>query len=195
MFAAIIHAAGMSAKAGAARATIKVGSRSLIEVVAGHVKAAGAGPVYVVLPSSLAAGPEAKALTAAGCELVISPAGVAGGVLGSVQAALGKVSQDAWGALVVSVEHAAVKPATYKQILQTAQDSPGQLVVPKQGNRQGMPALFCAEVFNDLLMSKAGLAGVLDEYSYRTVETEVKDAAIHKVIDTAEEFAAAGGVA
>ncbi len=181
---AIVLAAGLSRRMGAAKLALPLAGRPIIAATLEAVRAAG-------LPVLLVTGGHADAVLAAAPETPhVQAPRHADGLAESLKAGLAAAPAGWDAALVVLGDMPFVQPATL-EMLEDALRAGAGAVVPVEGGRRGNPAGFARAQW-PVLMALAGDQGaraVLDGLG--VVEVAVDDAGIHRDIDVPGDVPAA----
>lgn len=179
---AIVLAAGLSRRMGAAKLALPVAGVPMLARTLGGVREAG-------LPALLVTGGHEDAVRALAGDLpCVHAADHANGLAESLKTGL-RVAPGAWaGALVVLGDMPFVQAETLRA-LATALAAGADAVVPVQDGRRGNPAGFARGVWPSLmaLHGDRGARGLLDALG--AVELAVDDPGIHRDLDRPEDLA------
>ena len=149
-----ILAAGASRRLGAAKQLVRFGGRSLLAHAVATARAAGCGPVLVVLG---AGADQLRGEVGSGEGSVIANPAWAEGMAASVRVAVGAVAAeipDAPAILFAVCDQPLMSAELLREVV-AAHRAGHDLVAAEYGGRLGVPALFTREYFGELL----GLSG------------------------------------
>jgi CTP:molybdopterin cytidylyltransferase MocA len=175
--AAVILAAGSSARFGSPKAAIRIGARTILEVVVDTAVAAGLSPVIVVAPSSLAV-PESV-------EVVRNDAPEQG-MSRSLRMGIAAVPPDAEAAVILLADQPTVDVELIRSLDGWRGGTP--VVATRAAGVLGPPALLEREAFA-LVDGIAGDAGLRDLLRADAKLVTAVDRAALPDIDTAEDLA------
>jgi len=110
------------------------------------------------------------------------------GMITSLQTGIRALPAEISGALLCLVDHPVVEPATINLLLERL--SPGRIVLPVFQGRRGHPALFAADVLNEMLALSAseGANIVVRKDPSRIVQVPVESPGVLVDVDTPEDF-------
>jgi CTP:molybdopterin cytidylyltransferase MocA len=183
--AAVVLAAGESARMGRPKALLVWRGRTFVEHAVDLARAAGCTPIVVVTG--------ATPLPELGVE-VAHNAGWRRGPLSSLQVGLEAIATRSWtGVLVLTVDRPHVQPTTVAALAQAHADRPDAVLQPTHRGRRGHPILHPRDVAEQLLTLPAhGSARDVvrsPAIAPRRAEVSVDDAAVNDNIDTPEDLA------
>lgn len=181
---AIVLAAGLSRRMGAAKLAMDVDGAPMLARTLGAVREAG-------LPLLLVTGAHADAVRAvAGDVPQVRADGFDLGLAESLKAGLRAAPADWGAALVVLGDMPFVQPATLRALADALADG-AKAVVPVQGGMRGNPAGFAGVAWPALMALEGdrGARAVLD--SLGVLEIAVADPGVHRDIDRPEDIGSA----
>lgn len=174
--AAVILAAGASSRFGSPKSSVRIGSRTMLEIVADVATKAGLSPVVIVAPSDGTLPPHS---------LMVANDDVAAGMSHSLRLGVRAVRREADAAVVLLADQPTVDVDHLRLLHASRGGTP--IVATRSDGVVGPPVLIEREAF-DLVESIAGDAGL--RYLLRTypaLVTAVDHAPIPDV-DTAEDL-------
>lgn len=184
--AAVILAAGSSSRMGQPKQLLEWQGKTLLEGIVAKVKEAGTGEVFVVLGAK--AQKIIPVLEDQPITLVENPdweRGMGTSVVAGVRAAM---ASGADAALVVLVDQPYVSVALLRDILQLHREHPKALIVSDYGTHSGVPALFPAFFFPELLLLKGdeGARKIIKRYSREKIAVSFPEGNLD--LDTPEDW-------
>jgi molybdenum cofactor cytidylyltransferase len=185
--AAVILAAGGSARMGKPKLLLPVGGRPMLRRVTETVCASGLAQVIVVVGAS--AERVARTLDSFPVEIVVNE-GWSQGLSTSVRAGLGAVDPSVQAALMILGD----QPMLTRELIQALVDryeATGALIVaPYYEGKRGNPVLFDRALFRELLGVQGDQGGrsVLDRHEQAIAHVDVNDAAICLDVDTPQDY-------
>jgi len=176
--AAVIVGAGAGTRFGEPKAGARLSDgRRFIDAIAALAAAAGLAPVVGVLPPGIPAPP--------GVEQVVNP-DARGEQVGSLRLGLSRLANTSVvGAVAWPVDHPFVALETLLAILDTARRTGAPIVAPEHEGRRGHPVFFHRDTWRELLtVADGGARAVVRAYGSRVAVIRVRDAGIHRDVDT-----------
>lgn len=196
--AGIVLAAGEGRRAGGVKALLTLGARTFLERVVTAVRAAGCEPVIVV---GGAEGPRVEAeARRLGAGFVLNEHWREG-QFSSLRAGTAGAHPAGTAALVALVDHPAVKPETYRTLLDAFRGSAGSIVIPVCEDRQtrrlarGHPVVLPAGVLAQVSAAPDGttLRDLIHKNADLVLEVRVEDTGVLKDVDTVADLKDVGG--
>jgi putative nucleotidyltransferase with HDIG domain len=186
--AAIVLAAGYSARMGDFKPLLKLGGFTAIEHSVRCFLKAGIGDVRVV--TGYRASEVAEAVKSLDVSLVYNPS-FAGGMYSSVQAGIRSLGPRVRAFFILPADHPLIKTATVQKLLACFHSSGGQgIFYPVFNGRRGHPPLISTRYVDDILngSNPDGLQGLLNRFEDRAVDVEVADDGVLLDMDTPEDY-------
>ncbi len=185
--AAVVLAAGRSARMGAGKPLLPLGAGTVLERVVGSLLKAGVGEVLVVTGHGVDG--LAPSLTTLGVRRVHNP-DYGKGMFSSVQAGVSALGEEVGAFLVLPVDCALVRPEVIDRLLRASGDVEGGILHPTCCGHRGHPPLLSGRYREEL--STAGEADDLRSFFRRhrddEREVEVEDLTILMDMDTPAEY-------
>lgn len=185
--AAVVLAAGRSARMGRPKALLPVGRDTFATRLVRTLRSAGIDPVLVV------AAPETAAAIAASiadeARTIVNPHPDRG-QLSSLQTGLSVLGDRAGAVLVTPVDLPLVRRASVASLLQAWRASGALVVRPVSRGRHGHPVLIAPLVVRELLAAAADRTArdVMQAFAADTLDVPVEDEGAFADIDTPEEY-------
>ena len=190
--AAIILAAGSSARMGAFKPLLPLGERSILEHVIETVRSSRIEEILVVI------GHRAQELGP-----VVEKAGASAvfnrdfeqGMFSSVCAGVRRLGRPVDGFFLLPVDIPLVRPATFRRMAAAWGQRPGRICSPAFAGKRGHPPLVPAALIPAILKSPGvgGLQKVLENFEDRALDVAVADENILFDLDLPEDYEAAKG--
>lgn len=185
--AAIILAAGKSARMGASKPLLPLGSASVIEWVISSVSRAGVSDILTVTghnPDEIA-----PVLDRLGVRHVHN-ADYETGMFSSVQAGARALGNDSDAFFILPVDCPLVKPEVLKHLIRSYQEARGGILYPSCCGLRGHPPLISSRYRDALLLANGrdNLRGFLERHVDDAVDVDVEDPTILMDMDTPEEY-------
>jgi CTP:molybdopterin cytidylyltransferase MocA len=183
--AAVVLAAGESARMGRPKAFLQWRGRTFVEQVVELARGAGCTPIVVV--------GGATPLPELGVDVVVN-AGWRRGPLSSLQVGLRAMAMRPWtGVLVLTVDRPHLRPRTMTSLVEEHARRPDAVLQPAHDGRRGHPILHPRDVA-ELLLELPPLGNARDvvrrpDIAARRASVPVEDPAVHDNIDTPEALA------
>jgi CTP:molybdopterin cytidylyltransferase MocA len=193
MIAALVPAAGRSARMGRPKLLLRFGAETLIHRVVTALREGGADRVIVVAPpADVPEGPPvAAAARRAGAEVVVPPARPAD-MRCSVELGMARLASAHQPVLVAIApgDTPAITPELVRRLLDTAVSQPGRLVVPCFGAKRGHPLVLPWDLATEIpdLPMGTGINALLRRHADRIVTVEVDDASVAADLNTPEDL-------
>lgn len=172
---------------GEAKALLPLGGETFAARLVRTFRAAGAGPVLVVVAPDTAEAVAASVGTAA--RVIVNPQ-PSRGQLSSLQTGLSALPADVAGVLVTPVDLPLVGAATVSALMRAWRASGAAVVRPSSAKRHGHPVLVGPPVIRALLAAGADRTArtVMQAFAADTVDVPVDDEGAFTDIDTREEY-------
>jgi CTP:molybdopterin cytidylyltransferase MocA len=184
--AALVLAAGRGRRMGEAKAAVRLGGRTFLEMLLAALRQAGADPRLVVVAPDPGSSIEVTCAAFA-ARLLVNPS-PAGGMLSSLHVGLDALASDATidALLVAPVDCPRVRPETIAALVDARAATGAPIVVPRYRGRRGHPALFASSLFGELRAASpaVGARSVLHAHAADRCELDVDDAAVLDDFDT-----------
>ena len=188
--AAVIPAAGLARRMAREKVLLPFGNSTLLETILETLRAAGVGPVVVVLrPGQEDAAGRARASGA----LVIENPEPEEEMLVSIRLGIAALPPEVAAFFVWPVDHPAVRPETLRTLARHA--VPGRAVIPCHRSRRGHPALVSRDLEPAIarLSPRDGLRRLWRDRPEAVLEVEVEDPGVLVDLDTPEAYREAAG--
>jgi molybdenum cofactor cytidylyltransferase len=191
--AAIILAAGASARMGHPKQLLPWGEKTMLQHVVDIVSAAPVDQIVLVLGyqaqkvlDSLDLGQQPATPS---IQVVINPHPERG-LSSSMQVGLAALEDDIDAALFVLADQPAITPQIIGAIVERYRQTHAPIVVPVYQGRRGNPTLFAREMFPALMQVRQDQGGraILGRYAHLIAQVEVGSDAIFQDIDTVEDY-------
>jgi molybdenum cofactor cytidylyltransferase len=191
--AAVIAAAGRSARMGEPKQLLPWGRQTVLAAVATHLAAAGAAPVICVV------GHRAPEMTAAlgdaPARLIINPDYLQGEMLSSYQTGIRHLlahSVPVLGALLALGDQPHVPVDVIRAVLDQARRAPDAIVIPSYHLRRGHPFYLPAALWQGLLSLHGDqtLRTLLQRHTDRIIYVNTDTDAILRDLDTPDDYRA-----
>src|SRR5271166_5696000 len=186
--AALVLAAGYSARMGQFKPRLPLGDRSAIEHAIDGFHAAGIGEVIVVT------GHRAQELTVVlkdyPVRCIFNPT-YDSGMYSSIVAGLRALPPETDACFVLPADIPLVRPSTIELLAAAYQKSRAAIVYPVFRARRGHPPLLDRSIFASIIASDGlgGLRGVLSRYEAAAQDVRVLDECIYMDMDTPADYA------
>lgn len=174
--AAVILAAGASSRFGSPKSSVRIGSRTMLEIVADVATKAGLSPVVIVAPSDATLPPHS---------LMVANDDVAAGMSRSLRLGVRAVPHEADAAVVLLADQPTVDVDHLRLLHASRGGTP--IVATRSDGVLGPPVLVEREAF-DLVESIAGDAGLRDLLRTNPALATAIDHAPIPDVDTAEDL-------
>ena len=189
--AAVIAAAGRSRRMGEPKQLLPWGTSTVIATVVTNLAAAGAQPILCVTGHRHEE--IASVLTATPAQVIYNCAYTTADMLQSYQMGLAALqARDVAGAILALGDQPHIPIAVLRRIVQQAERTPTQIVIPSYNMRRGhpfyMPQRFWQEII--ALAEDETLRTVVNCHNTEIVYVNVEDDAILRDMDTPEAYAA-----
>ncbi|MBZ5521873.1 MAG: NTP transferase domain-containing protein [Acidobacteriia bacterium] len=174
---AIILAAGMSKRMGAAKQLFRLGEATLLEHALNNVRQSQAQEIILVL------GHEAETIQRqiplGNVKVIINPA-YQEGMGTSLRTGLSALAPLAKGALIVLADQPFVRPATLDRLIEKHRELKPQIVIPVYRGFRGNPVLLDRSVFPELagLAGDVGCRAIFGDHTENILKVEVEDVGI-----------------
>lgn len=184
----VVLAAGWGRRMGGPKALLRMPEGgTFLETVAGNVRGSGVMRTVVVV------GPWwGDARAPEGCEILVNP-DPDRGVISSLRLALGGSPRCDVGVLMALVDHPAVRPNTYRMLIEGNRTDPRRIAIPvlsgPTGRRRGHPVVFPAWLIPEFfgpMADREGPRSVIHAHPEAVREIEVSDPGIILDINTPE---------
>jgi len=186
--AAVILAAGYSARMGQFKPRLPLGSRSAVE----HAIAAfqGAGIADIIIITGHRGRELASVLEQPGVKCVFNP-NYASGMYSSIVVGIDALSVEIEAVFILPVDIPLVRPSTIAKLAAAYDAGRAPVTYPVFRHRRGHPPLIDRTVFAHIVSSNAsdGLRGVLRPFESQSATISVLDQAIHLDMDTPADYA------
>jgi CTP:molybdopterin cytidylyltransferase MocA len=185
--AAIIPAAGLSARMEAPKPLLDAGGLTFLARILTTLREGGAAPCLVVVRDPH--GPVAIEARGHG-GIVVLNSDPSTGPVSSLQTGIRELPETVAAALFSPVDHPLFAPATVSALIQAFNETGAPLVVPAFEGRRGHPVLFHRDLFAELLEEglSEGARTVVRRYLEARLQLAVDDPGILADIDTPEEY-------
>ena len=193
--AAVVLAAGLSARMGRPKSLLPLGGKPLlghvIEAIVSAGKTERIEPIVVVIGH--AAQEVGKILQSFPVHPVHNPAYATGGMLSSVQTGVAAVMGKADAFFVVLGDQPMVRPATLAAMAAAWREQRPRVLLPTFDGKHGHPILLSVEGADEILSlpPDATLKSYTSRQSERTSEVAIDDPAVLADIDTPADYQAA----
>jgi CTP:molybdopterin cytidylyltransferase MocA/HD superfamily phosphohydrolase YqeK len=190
--AAIILAAGTSARMEAFKPLLALGERTILEHVIETVQSSGVEEILVVV------GHRAEELIPvvenAGASAIANPQ-YERGMYSSVCTGVRHLSAATDAFFILPVDIPLVRTATFRRLMSAGHRNPGQILYPVFAGKRGHPPLVPAALIAEILKSpdEGGLRKVLENFGERALDVAMADENILFDLDRPEDYAAAKG--
>lgn len=174
---------------GKPKSLLVVDGRSFLRHVVETLAAGGCDPVLVIIAEGdRQIGGEAEA---AGGTVLTNP-DPGEGPITSFRLAIARLRGSVEAIAYLPVDHPAVRPQTVETLLDAAREAAAALVVPVHGSKRGHPAVFGAELFDELVDPRleGGARTVVHRHLASALLVEVDDAGVVTDVDTPTEYEA-----
>ena len=184
--AALIPAAGRSARMGTLKALLPLGRATVIEEAVRRFHAAGVDDVRVV--TGHRAGELAPVLRKLGVKEIFNP-DYEQGMFASVRAGVRSLEPGISAFFLLPADIPLVKPGTIKGLLHASRHRGAMIVYPRFRGSRGHPPLISTALVGNLPPDcEGGLRAFLGRYSAVALDLEVMDEAILLDCDTPEDY-------
>jgi molybdenum cofactor cytidylyltransferase len=187
--AAIILAAGRSARMGSHKLLLPFKGRPLVRWVVEAALASGAAPVIVVVGHG---GERVRAALPDGRLIAILNPSYAEGMSTSLKIGLAATPKEVEGALIVLGDQPLITTNIINTLIAESSAAPDAIIAASYQGRQGNPVLFPRQYFAELeaVTGDAGGRSLLARYPERIRLVEIDDAQAGLDIDTPAEYQA-----
>jgi len=189
IIAAIILAAGYSSRMGRLKPLLPLGKGSVIEHVAGSIRAEGIQDILVVLGH---------------CSKDIIPEleknrlawkvnhQYAQGMLSSIKKGIETLAGGTDAFFIMPVDIPLVRPSTLRKLVRSHETYPGKIIYPSFQGQKGHPPLIPCRFMNDILQYEGpgGLQRCLEAWNSDSLEIAVADHGVLVDMDTLDDYAA-----
>lgn len=185
--AAVVLAAGGSARMGRTKQLLPVGGQPMLRRVTEAVCAAGLAQIIVVLGAD--AGSIERVLSGLPVEIIANQAWAAG-LSTSVRTGLGALRPEIQAVLMVLADQPALTPALLRTLVARYHASGAPIVAPYHQGRRGNPVLFDRGLFPELLAVEGDQGGreVITRYQARIERVQIDDPAVILDVDTPHDY-------
>ncbi len=189
MIAAIVLAAGDSARMGSPKALLPYADTTFLGAVLGSGRAAGIDHQIVVVGSSLFKSLDRSTL---GDAMVLRAEDPSAGPIGSIRTGIKALNHTVEAVVVWHVDRPAVSSDTVRSILKAFREGRGLIVVPTYRGRSGHPVLFARPTFDELLQAPepTGARAVVRADPARVVAVPTTDPAVLLDVNTPDDYRA-----
>jgi molybdenum cofactor cytidylyltransferase len=193
--AAVVLAAGRSARMGEAKQLLRVGERTVLERTIENVR--GATVEEIVLVLGFFAEEIRRELPEAlldGLKVVVNQRYELG-IASSLREGLSAVSPEVDAALIVLADQPFVRPQTMDRIIERYRYSDAEIVIPFHQGQRGNPVLLNRSVFSQAmaLQGDTGFRAIFGKHASDLAKVDVDDAGILLDIDQRADFERALG--
>jgi molybdenum cofactor cytidylyltransferase len=187
--AAVVLAAGGSARMGQTKQLLPIGGQPMVRRVTEVVCAAGLAQVVVVVGAE--AGTVGQALAGLPVDLVVNEAW-AEGMSTSVRAGIRALEPEARAVLIVLADQPALTPRLIQALVRCYAATEAPIVVPFYQGRRGNPVLFDRSLFAELLAVEGDQGGrvLISRYADQVEQVQIEDPAVIVDVDTRRDYEA-----
>lgn len=136
--AAVILAAGASTRFGSPKQLVRIGGRTMLEIVVATAYEAGLRPVVAVVPDGIAVPPVA---------VPVINGDPGAGLSRSLRLGLAAVPSEASGAVILLGDEPTLRAGDIRAVVDAAERAPRKIVASRAGDRIGPPVLLPREQF------------------------------------------------
>lgn len=185
--AGILLAAGFSSRMGQPKALLDYKGSSFIDTILNNLHKSGCDPVISILGESGDMICNCTSVNNFECHSNPNPEL---GMLSSLKIAIRKLPSNCDGLILALVDHPAVKPETYTDLVTASLDNPNRIIIPNFYGRKGHPVFFGRPYFKQLLRApeEEGARIVVREHPQDVLYLDVTDEGVVLDIDTQEEY-------
>lgn len=190
MIAAIVLAAGLSARMGRPKQTLRLEGVPMLERTLKALRRTRVDRVVVVLGANAA---EVRRSVKFEDEEVVVNARFRDGMSGSLRLGLRAVERDADAAVIALADQPFVSPTTVDGLVEAYLASRAPIVVPVYRGARGNPVLFDRSLFLQIMRIEGdvGAKRVVESHKAELLELEVEDPGVVVDIDTPADFKSA----
>lgn len=188
--AAVVLAAGRSARMGEAKQLLRVGMCAMLARTLERVHSSRVDEVVLVLGfMAEAIRRELPAALLNGLRIVINEH-YQSGMASSLRAGLAAVTSTSDAALIVLADQPFVRPETMDRIVERYRESNAEIAIPFYRGSRGNPVLLDRSVFAEAmrLEGDVGCRAIFANHRDKIVEVDVDDAGILADIDSREDY-------
>jgi molybdenum cofactor cytidylyltransferase len=185
--AAIVLAAGGSARMGQPKQLLHIGDRPMVRHVTETVMAVGLAQVVVVT------GADAEAVSAALADLpvdIVLNESWAEGMSGSIRAGLGALRSEIQAAMLVLGDQPALTPEALEMLVARYRATRAHIIAPFYQGRRGNPVLFDRVMFSELLAVQGDRGGrlLVERHRDEVERVDLQDPAVIMDIDSPQDY-------
>lgn len=184
--AAIILAAGMSARMGKCKSLLDIGGKSVIQHVLDNLDAPGISRRVIVTGHFM----ELICSAVRGETCIHNAQYAAGGMISSIKIGLAAVAEKCDGVLIVLGDHPLVGTGTFEQIVGQGILHPNKIIQPRYDGKSGHPVLIPGAGIESILAlpAEATLKTWMRDRAEQILALEVNDPGILMDVDTPEDY-------
>lgn len=185
--AAVILAAGKSARMGQAKQLLRLGDTTVLGQTIANVRLAALDEIILVLGASAEA--IRRGLSLEGLKLVVN-SHYEQGMASSLRAGLEAVSPQAGAALILLADQPLVRPATFNQLADHYRRTRPQILIPTCRGIRGNPVLLDRSLFVEAmaLEGDVGCRALFQQHPEAIAKLEVEDEGILLDIDNPDDY-------
>lgn len=185
--AAIVLAAGGSARMGQPKQLLHIGDRPMVRQVTEAVMAVGLAQVVVVT------GANAEAVSAALADLpvdIVLNESWAEGMSGSIRAGLSALRSEIQAAMLVLGDQPALTPEVLEMLVARYQATRAHIIAPFYQGRRGNPVLFDRVMFSELLAVQGDRGGrlLVERHRDQVERVDLQDPAVIMDVDSPQDY-------
>lgn len=188
--AAVVLAAGRSARMGEPKQLMRVGGRAALELMLERVRAARLEETVLVLGfAAEAIRREIATELIEGVRVVVNPR-FEEGMASSLREGLSALRADVDAALIVLADQPFVQTGTMDRIVEQYRATRGEIVIPAYKGKRGNPVLLGRKIFAGAmaLTGDTGCRAIFAQHVSGIVEVDVDDPGILQDMDTREDY-------
>jgi molybdenum cofactor cytidylyltransferase len=188
--AAVVLAAGRSARMGEPKQLLRVGGRTVLERTLGNVRGAGVGEIVLVLGHSAEEiRRELPVDVLAGLNVVVNRQ-YEKGMASSLREGLSAVSEQMDAALIVLADQPFVRSETIDRIIERYRSSGAEIVIPFYDEQRGNPVLLARSVFSEAmaLQGDTGFRAMFASHADGIGKVDVDDSGVLLDIDDPADY-------
>jgi molybdenum cofactor cytidylyltransferase len=187
MVSTIILAAGKSRRMGSPKQLLRLGDRTLLDLVLDNVRKSSVEEIILVLGSSAAE--IQQQVSTQGVKVVMNPT-YEEGMGSSLRAGIAALDPRSQAALIVLADQPCVRPMTLDRLIEHHRNTRPHIIIPTYKGFRGNPVLLDRSVFPQVMeiQGDIGCRAIFGNHTENISKLEVDDPGILLDVDTGADF-------